>query len=172
METIHVEEGAKVSAGQVLAVLKNPTLKGEYDRAKAEHDRAKDEFESIKSLFDKGFVARNEYDTAAYTYDTARLTFEQAKEAYSARQLDTPIRGTVSLRDLRYGEAVTPPKLAFQVVDMSKLKVDLSLPGAGPRPRTARAGGADPNRGARGHRGWRQVLGSALSLTPRPAPSR
>jgi len=128
VETISVEEGAQVRAGQVLAVLRNPQLKGEFDRAKAEHDRAKEEFESLKSLFDKGFVARNEYETAAYTYDTARLTFEQSREAYSARELDTPIQGTVSMRDLRYGEAVSPPKLAFQIVDLTKLKIDLSLP--------------------------------------------
>ncbi len=128
VEIIRVEEGAEVSAGQVLAVLKNPQLKGEFDRAKAEHDRAKEQFESLKSLFDKGFVARNEYETAAHTYDTARLTFEQSREAYAARELDTPIKGTVSMRDLRYGEAVSPPKLAFQIVDLTNLKVDLSLP--------------------------------------------
>lgn len=128
VETIHVEEGAKVSAGQVLASLRNPRLKGEFDRAKAEYDRAKEDFGSVKSLFDKGFVARKEYDTASYTFDTSRLSFEQAREAYSARELTTPIRGTVSLRDLRYGEIVAPPKLAFQIVDMSRLKVDLSLP--------------------------------------------
>lgn len=128
VETIHVEEGAKVSAGQVLASLRNPRLKGEFDRAKAEYDRAKEDFGSVKSLFDKGFVARKEYDTASYTFDTSRLSFEQSREAYSARELTTPIRGTVSLRDLRYGEIVAPPKLAFQIVDMSRLKVDLSLP--------------------------------------------
>lgn len=126
--TISVEEGDAVRAGQVLAVLKNPQLKGEFDRAKASFDRAREEYESLKSLFDKGFVARNEYDTAAHTFDTARLTFEQAREAYSARELETPIQGTVSLRDLRYGESVSPPKLAFQVVDMTRLKVDVNLP--------------------------------------------
>ncbi len=128
VEKIHVEEGAEVNAGQVLASLRNPQLKGEFDRAKAEYERAKEDFESVKSLFDKGFVARNEFDTASYTFDTSRLSFDQSREAYSARELTTPIRGTVSLRDLRYGEIVAPPRLAFQVVDMTRLKVDISLP--------------------------------------------
>jgi len=128
VQQIHVEEGAAVRAGQVLANLRNPQLKGEFDRAKSEFDRAKQEFESVKSLFDKGFVARNEYDTASYTFDTAKLSFEQAREAYASRDLKSPIRGTVSMRDLRYGEAVSPPKLAFQIVDLTRLKVDISLP--------------------------------------------
>jgi membrane fusion protein (multidrug efflux system) len=128
VESITVEEGASVQAGTVLASLRNPQLKGEYDRAKAEYDRAKEDFESVKSLFEKGFVARNEYETSAYTFDTARLGFEQAQSAYSQRELRSPIRGTVSMRDLRFGEAASPPKLAFQVVDLSRLKVDVSLP--------------------------------------------
>ena len=126
--TINVEEGDTVSPGQVLALLKNPQLKGEFDRAESSFERAREEYESLKALFDKGFVARNEFDTAAHAFDTARLTFEQAREAYAARELKSPIRGTVSMRDLRYGEAVGPPKLAFQVVDMTRLKVDVNLP--------------------------------------------
>jgi len=128
VESIAVEEGDAVTPGRVLAVLKNPQLKGEFDRAQASFDRAREEYESLKSLFDKGFVARNEYDTSAHAFDTARLTFEQARESYSALQLTSPIPGTVSMRDLRYGEAVAPPKLAFQVVDLSKLKIDVNLP--------------------------------------------
>lgn len=126
--TINVQEGDAVSPGQVLALLKNPQLKGEYDRAEASFDRARQDYESLKALFDKGFVARNEFDTAAHAFDTARLTFEQAREADSARKITSPIQGTVSMRDLRYGEAVGPPKLAFQVVDMTRLKVDVNLP--------------------------------------------
>ena len=128
VESIAVEEGASVSAGQVLATLKNPQLRGELDRVTAAFERARAEFESLRSLMDKGFVARNDYDTAAHAHDTARLTKQQAEAAYAACQLSTPIRGTVSLRDLRYGEAVGPPKLAFQVVDLTQLKVDLNLP--------------------------------------------
>ena len=128
VENIAVEEGARVGKDQILATLRNPQLKGEFDRARSEFERAEQEFESMKSLFDKGFVAKNEYDTAAHAFQTAKLTFEQSREAYAARELRSPIAGTVSMRDLRFGEAVSPPKLAFQVVDLRKLKVDLSLP--------------------------------------------
>ncbi len=128
VSAIHAQEGDKVAAGQVLALLKNPQLKGEFDRAQSSFERAREQYESLKALFDKGFVARNDYDTTAHAFDTARLTFEQASEAYSAREVSSPIHGTVSMRDLRFGEAVAPPKLAFQVVDMSRLKVDVNLP--------------------------------------------
>jgi membrane fusion protein (multidrug efflux system) len=128
VDSIAVEEGDRVSAGKALAVLKNPQLEGELRRAEASYNRAKDEFASVKGLFDKGFVSRNDYDEAALAHDTARLSFEQARDAAGARVLTSPIAGTISLRDLRFGEAVAPPKVAFQVVDLQALLVEVNLP--------------------------------------------
>ena len=128
VESITVEEGDRVSAGGVLASLKNPMLRGELQRAEAAFKRAGEEFEALKGLMDQGFVARNDYDQAAHTYDTARVTFEQARDSHAARELKSPIRGTVSSRQIRYGEALTPGRLAFQVVDLQRLRVEVNLP--------------------------------------------
>jgi membrane fusion protein, multidrug efflux system len=128
VETLSAEEGDAVVAGSVLATLKNPMLKGELQRAEATFNRAGEEFDAIKGLMDQGFVARNDYDEAAHAFDTARLTFEQARESHAARELRSPIRGTISSRQIRYGEAVTPGRLAFQVVDLDRLRVEVNLP--------------------------------------------
>lgn len=128
VESIRVEEGDVVTAGAVLATLRNPQLKGEFDRAQAAWKRAKDEFDSVSGLFDQGFVARNAYEEAAHAHDNAKLTFDQAQEADAARTLTSPIAGTVSFRDLRFGEAVTAGRPAFRVVDLGALKVEVNLP--------------------------------------------
>ena len=73
-------------------------------------------------------MARNAYEEAAHAHDNARLTFEQASQADAARTLRSPIAGTVSFRDLRFGEAVTAGRLAFRVVDLGALKVEVNLP--------------------------------------------
>ncbi len=128
VESIRVEEGDVVAAGAVLATLRNPQLKGEVDRAEAAWRRAKEEYDSVKGLFEQGFVSRNAFDEAALAHDTAKLTFEQAREADAARTLTSPIAGTVSFRDLRFGEAVTAGRPAFTVVDLGALKVEVNLP--------------------------------------------
>jgi len=128
VESIAVEEGDRVAVGATLARLKNPQLEGELRRAEASYSRARDDFESVKGLFDKGFVSRNDYDEAALAHDTAKVSFDQARDAASARTLSSPIAGTISLRDLRFGEAVAPPKIAFQVVDLRALRVEVNLP--------------------------------------------
>jgi RND family efflux transporter MFP subunit len=128
VEEILVEEGAAVRKGAPLARLRNPQLQGELDRARVEEDRAHREHTSVEGLWKQGFVARNAWETAAHAWDTARLVLQQAEAAAAARTLSAPLDGTVTLRALRLGEATAPPKLAFQVVDLSALKLDLALP--------------------------------------------
>lgn len=126
--SIAVQEGDAVAPGQELARLKNPQLEGELRQAETSLRRSEEDYEAVRGLFEKGFVSRSEYDQAALAFDTARLRAEQARETASSRELASPIRGTVSLRDLRYGEAVSVGRLAFQIVDLDALKVEVNLP--------------------------------------------
>lgn len=128
VDTIRVEEGDLVTAGQVLATLKNPQLKGEAERAEAAWRRAEEEYQSVSGLFEQGFVSRNAYEEAAHAFDNAKLSRRQAVEADAARVVTSPIAGTVSFRNLRFGEAVTTGLAAFRVVDLTALKVEVNLP--------------------------------------------
>ena len=128
VEVIAVEEGDRVAPGTLLATLKNPTLRGELQRAEVAYERAQEEFDALKGLMEQGFVARNDYDEAAHGFDTARVTFEQARDSHGAQRLTSPIRGTISSRQIRFGEALSPGRLAFQIVDLDRLRVDVNLP--------------------------------------------
>lgn len=128
IEEIRVEEGDRVKPGAVLAVLRNAALVGELERAETSFQRTDDDYQAVRSLFEKGFVSKNEYDAAAHALDTARATVEQARESHRARQLTSPIGGTVSVRQVRFGEAVTTGQLAFSVVDLGALRVEVNLP--------------------------------------------
>ena len=125
---LRAEEGDVVASGRVLAVLKNPQVSAELDRAEANFTKANADFTSVAGLFEQGYVARREFDEAKLAAVAARATVEAAREAAASLRLKSPIRGTVSLRDIRYGEAVSPGKLAFSVVDLRDLLVEVNLP--------------------------------------------
>jgi membrane fusion protein (multidrug efflux system) len=128
VQALRAEEGDQVSPGQVLAVLKNPQVSAELERSEANFAKASEDFSSVSGLFEKGFVARREFDEVKLALDMARATVEAAREADASRKVKSPIQGTVSLRDIRYGEAVSPGKLAFSVVDLRDLVVEVNLP--------------------------------------------
>ena len=128
IQSLRVEEGDRVRAKQVLAVIKSPQLKGELERSEANFARADEEFAGVAGLYEQGYVARREFEESQLALENARATVQQARESYASRLIRSPIAGTVSLRDLRYGEAVSVGKLAFQVVDLRDLLVEVSLP--------------------------------------------
>ena len=124
---IRVEEGDRVHKGQVLAVLANPNLDANLSRAQAEVARTAAEHERMAELFRQGAVSDTELQASQHALATARTSLEEAERTQGFTRLVSPIRGTVSARDLRYGE-VAGGQRAFQVVDLSRLRVVVQMP--------------------------------------------
>ena len=125
---IRVEEGDSVQRGQVLAVLENASLDASLDRAAADFNRARVNAEELEALESVGAVSARELAEAQYTLATARATREEAEKSQGFTRILSPIEGTVSARDVRYGEIAAAGTRSFQVVDLSRLRVVVQLP--------------------------------------------
>jgi RND family efflux transporter MFP subunit len=125
---LQAEEGDRVQRGQTLARLDNPMQKGERDRAKASLDKAEEDLERLRLLHDKGFISDNEYNEAVHTHGQAKTTYEQAQASLDDTTLRAPFDGTIASRQLELGENVSVGKVAFTVVDLANLEVDIHLP--------------------------------------------
>ena len=124
---ILAEEGDEVEAGQVLAVVRNIKLSAALDRAEAELARAEAELLKIEQLHAQGAVSDRDLSEARYLARTARATRDEAAGGTGQTLITSPIAGTVSVRDVRYGE-IAGGQRAFQVVDLSRLRVVVRLP--------------------------------------------
>lgn len=124
---IFVEEGDRVTKGQLLAVLASPALEGGYERAAAELERATREAEIAERLYAQGALARAELDAARQALRTARLAADEASRTRGFTRLESPIAGTVAQKNLRYGE-VAGGQPAFVIVDLDRLRVVVNLP--------------------------------------------
>ena len=124
---IKAEEGDTVRKGQVLAVIDNATLDAALARAEAEATKALAELDKIRSLHDQGVVSDRDLQDAEFAEAAARTALAEARSTQGHTRLVSPINGTVAVRQLEYGE-VAGGQLAFQVVDLSKLRVVIRLP--------------------------------------------
>ena len=124
---ILVEEGDMVSAGQVLAVVRNINLSAAFDRAEAELARAETELIKVEQLHKQGAVSDRDLSDAQHAVRTARASRAEAAGGAGQTRITSPIAGTVSVRDIRYGE-IAGGQRAFQVVDLDKLRVVVRLP--------------------------------------------
>jgi membrane fusion protein (multidrug efflux system) len=124
---ILVEEGDSISQGQVLAVLSNPSLEAGNDRAQVELSQARRRFEQAKQLHAQGAISNTEFLEAQDGFDIAAASYREASRSRGFTQLTSPIDGTVAIRDVRIGELASGAGRAFQVVDLSRLRVIVNL---------------------------------------------
>lgn len=114
VEKINFEEGKEVKKGDVLV-----QLLGDSERAAVEE--AEKQYERIKTLA----------ETSAATLtrlDQQTLVLRQAKAALNDRILTAPFSGVVGVRRVSEGALVTPGQVVTTVDDLSRIKLDFSIP--------------------------------------------
>jgi RND family efflux transporter MFP subunit len=124
---IHAEEGDSVRRGEVLATIANANLDAGLSRAASEVARAERELSRGEVLAGQGALSDRELQELRYAAQTAATTLAEAEATEGHTRLRSPIAGTVSIRDIREGELAGGTR-AFQVLDLSRLRVVLELP--------------------------------------------
>ncbi|WP_432670763.1 efflux RND transporter periplasmic adaptor subunit [Flavobacterium sp. SM2513] len=140
VKNIFVEEGDKVRKGQVLATMESPEfakLKEAYLLSKSNLAFLKLDYERQKTLNEQAVNAKKTYEKAKSDYE-----MEQARYASLKRQLAllninlsenasatvpvlAPISGYVTEIHIRIGSAISAGTSMLNIVDNSKLHVDL-----------------------------------------------
>lgn len=124
---LYVEEGDTVTKGQVLAIMANPSLDANAERTKLELDKARLAAEEARKLHTKGAISDTELRDTETAWRSAQTTFQEASRSRGFARIESPIAGTVAVRDVRLGEVAGGAR-AFQVVDLSRLRVVVQLP--------------------------------------------
>ncbi len=124
---IRAEEGEKVTAGQVLAVLSSPSLEAGSERARVELTQATRRFDQAKALHSTGAISDTEFMDAKDAFAIAQASFNEARGTRGFTRVTSPIDGTVALRNVRLGELAGSTGPAFQVVDLSRLRVIVNM---------------------------------------------
>lgn len=122
------DEGDAVVAGQVLATLQNVSLNTGAARARADVNRLRDQAERTRALYDQGAISARELGEAEHALNTAKLSMREASAGFGNTRIMSPFDGVVALRNVKVGELATSAQAAFQVVDLSRLRVVASFP--------------------------------------------
>ena len=125
---ISVEEGDSVRKGSTLAVLANASLQAAAERARVDLGKQRRTAEQAERLHTKGAISDSELLEAREALQAAKANWREATSARDFTHLTSPIEGTVSVRDVRLGEVAGGGQRAFQVVDLSRLRVIANLP--------------------------------------------
>lgn len=108
VQSINYDEGAKVSAGAVLARLDPSQVGAATAAAEAEVRRAEKEYNRQKFLFDRGWVTAPRIESAQAALDTARAQLRSASFDSARANITAPVSGTVLVRHVERNQIINP----------------------------------------------------------------
>ncbi|OYQ38276.1 efflux transporter periplasmic adaptor subunit [Flavobacterium cyanobacteriorum] len=122
-----VDEGDAVRKGQVLATIKGDQLSVELTNAQAAYNNAITDRQRYENAFQTGGVTRQQLDQAKLTVANAKARLDQAKLNFGDATIKSSINGTVNKRYIEPGSVVSPGTNLFDLVDVSKLKLKVTV---------------------------------------------
>ncbi len=124
---LYVELGDYVKKGQIIARIDNRIQSLALDNAEQALADAKQNYGRYKNLYEGGAASKAQYDQYKLAYDNAQNQLAQAKKQLSNSSVVAPVSGQITNKAVEAGSFATPGTSIATVVDISKLKVDLSV---------------------------------------------
>lgn len=123
---ILVDEGSRVSKGQILARIDDELLDVDVQTAQANYQNALRDLERYESSFKTGGVTQQQLDNARLNVQTQKSRVQSASRKSSDANIKAPISGIVNKRFIEQGSYVNPGAQLFEIVDVSKLKLKVT----------------------------------------------
>ncbi len=122
-----VDEGSYVRRGQTLAIIKTDVLSIDLETAQAAYQNALRDKQRYENAFETGGVTRQQLDQAKLALENAEARVAQARIRVSDANIKSSINGIVNKRYIEPGAVVNPGTQLFELVDVSKLKLNVTV---------------------------------------------
>lgn len=106
IETINVDEGQHVSAGQLLFTIRPREYEAELIKAKANVKKAELELQNVKKLAEKNIVSPNELSMAMAKLEEAKADENLAELYVSYTKIRAPFDGTIDRLKFKIGSLI------------------------------------------------------------------
>jgi RND family efflux transporter MFP subunit len=121
--SVNVNEGDKVSKGQLLAVLDAQVAYATLTDLETQLAYATDLYNRRKNLWDQKIGTEVDYLTAKNTREGVENKIKTQKEQIAMSRITSPINGTIEEIPIKIGQMIQPGTVTFRVVNFSKIKV-------------------------------------------------
>jgi membrane fusion protein (multidrug efflux system) len=125
---IYVEEGDAVQPGQVLARLDGDRLRLTLAQTEANLRKLERDYKRTLELAEKGLVPKSTAENTKFDLDALRAGYESARLELNYTEIRAPIRGVISLRNVKVGNTIGPNDPTFTVTDLDPLLAYVHVP--------------------------------------------
>ena len=125
---IFVDEGDRVTKGQILARIDAEIINTDRETAEATYQNALRDEARYKSSYATGGVTQQQLDQAKLATQNAKLRLQASQRKVSDANIKAPINGIINKRYIEVGAFVnTQGTQMFEIVDVSKLKLKVNV---------------------------------------------
>lgn len=125
---VYVEEGQAVKAGQLLAEINPTLLQKALQSAEALLSQARDAYDRMKYLHETNSLPEIQWVETQSKLSQAQSAYDIARKNLEDCRLLAPISGVVGRKFVQTGETVMPAQPVMTVLDINKVKVNVSIP--------------------------------------------
>jgi len=125
---IAVEEGQKVSKGQLLAQLNPSNMENTYQMAFQKLQQAQDAYDRLKPMKENGTLPEIKWVEVETGLSQAKSATAIAKRGLDDTKLYAVADGVIGKKSIMVGENILPGVKAFELLDISKIYVKIPVP--------------------------------------------
>lgn len=128
VEELHVEEGDRVDAGDVLAVLDDRQWRLEREERQAQVDELEQQYRQERSLVEDGIESEEAAQRTRFQLEAERARLALAELNLDETRIRAPVDGVVSDRGVREGDHLNDGDEAFRVTNPDQLEAEVHVP--------------------------------------------
>ncbi len=125
---LRVEEGSRVSKGQLLLSLQDDEQRTALAKVQSQLDKASREYDRQKRLYAQEMISEQAFNDATYELEQLELALEEAQRELSYTQVRAPIAGVITNRLVNLGDHVTINQPLFDLVDFDSIVARIYVP--------------------------------------------
>lgn len=130
VQSVLVEEGDHVDAGQVLATLDTERQRMQLAKGKAELGQLRSEMQRIEKMYERKLVSADVYDKLKWQLESMTAAVDMQELSLRETEIRAPISGVIARRYVKVGQLITEysSKALFHVVSQQRLEAVINLP--------------------------------------------
>ena len=125
---VYFKEGSKIQKGKLLVKINDSELQAQYQRAEHRIQLSQDNERRSKILLEKGGISQAEYDAVINELNILKSERALISAQLEKTEIEAPFSGTVGLKNISEGSYVSPSVTVSTLQDISKIKIDFSIP--------------------------------------------
>jgi len=127
LQSVLVEEGEKVEAGQLIAVLDNEAARLNLKQAEVAYNLAREDWNRYKNMYEQSLISQQQYQNVESNYQAKKAQFELATVQYEYSQVTSPITGVIQRVNMEPGVLVSSQVNLMSIFSQGNniIKVDI-----------------------------------------------